>query len=431
MLTRPALRPGFRTFLVVVSLVLALQLWRAESSPPNGVDPPSIIAERRRHLDALGVTRWHQAGARGAGVKVAVLDTGFRGYRDQLGRALPANVLIKSFRRDGNLEARDTSHGVMCAEVIHAIAPEAELILANWEPDQPETFIAAARWCREQGAKIVSCSVIMPAWSDGEGGGAVHRELAVVLGSGKGPGDPLGFACAGNLASRHWGGAFVDDGYGRHRWDNAKIDNVVTPWGSERVSIELTCAPTSNYALEVLDAADGRAIGEAANFRGPDRHVAIVRFVPQPGHSYRLRVNNSEGKPGRFHLVALAAWLECSVARGSIPFPGDGAEWMTVAAIDGDGHRLAYSSCGPNSPRLKPDLCAPVPFPVLCRSLPFTGTSAAAPQAAAMAALVWSRHANWTAEQVRGELLRMCRDLGPPGHDVETGFGRVALPTDP
>ena len=94
----------------------------------------------------------------------------------------------------------------MCAEVIHAIAPDAELIFANWEPDQPETFIAAARWCREQGARVVSCSIIMPAWSDGEGGGAVHRELAEIFGNGQKPADLLGFACAGNLAPRHWGG---------------------------------------------------------------------------------------------------------------------------------------------------------------------------------------------------------------------------------
>jgi subtilisin family serine protease len=423
-------RRGLRVVLIVCSLAVGVHFWRAHSAPPTQGEE-ATRNERIRHLEALGVTKWHEAGLRGAGTRVAVLDTGFRGYREQLGAALPAKIATRSFRRDGNLEARDSNHGVMCAEVVHAIAPDAELIFANWEPDQPETFIAAARWCRAQGAQVVSCSVIMPAWSDGEGGGDVHHQLAEIFGDGKRPGDLLAFACAGNLAPRHWGGAFADDGHGHHRWGPTHIDNAVSPWGNDRVSIELICGPASGYALELFDVSAAKEIGERLGYRGPDRRVAIVRFVPEPGHSYRLRVRHVDGQPGSFHLASLAAWLEHSVARGSIPFPGDGPEWLTIAAVDAEGRRLSYSSCGPNSPHPKPDLAAPVPFPSFCRHLPFSGTSAAAPQAAGVAALVWSRHADWPAERVRREMLRSCRDLGPPGHDPETGFGRIELPKEP
>src|SRR5262249_9335240 len=152
------------------------------------------------------------------GVKVGVLDTGFRGYRDHLGKELPANVMVKSFRHDGNLEARDSNHGVVCAEVIHDLAPDVEFLFANWEPDHPETFIDAVKWCQAKGATVLSCSVIMPAWSDGEGGGAVHASLAEIMGTGKKSTDILAFACAGNLAQRHWAGKFSDDGSGWHQW---------------------------------------------------------------------------------------------------------------------------------------------------------------------------------------------------------------------
>src|SRR5207253_1523107 len=97
-----------------------------------------------------------------------------------------------------------------------------------------------------------------------------------------------------------------------------------------------------------------------------------------------------EGRP--FHLVALGGSLRYTTVHGSICFPGDGSEVIAVGAVSADGRRVAYSSCGSNTGRPKPDLVAEVPFPTLCRTRPFAGTSAAAPQAAAVAALWWSRH---------------------------------------
>ena len=81
-------------------------------------------------------------------MKVAILDSGFRGYRAHLGKALPDTVLVQSFRADSNLEAKDSQHGILCGEVVHALAPEANLLFANWDPDKPEQFLQAARWAR-------------------------------------------------------------------------------------------------------------------------------------------------------------------------------------------------------------------------------------------------------------------------------------------
>src|SRR5436309_3852961 len=174
-----------------LSLALAYALPHAgKAAPPQSGD---AARDRARLLARLGVDRWHAAGYRGQGVKVAVIDSGFRGWRSYLGTALPQNIQARSFRIDGQLEARDSSHGILCGEVVHAIAPDAELLFANWEPGHPEQFLEAVRWARRQGARVISCSVIMPSWSDGEGGGPVHEALARTLGSGAGAGDVLFF----------------------------------------------------------------------------------------------------------------------------------------------------------------------------------------------------------------------------------------------
>jgi subtilisin family serine protease len=397
----------------------------ADDSAPPFADPPG---QRSKHLARLGADRWCAAGYRGRGIKVAILDTGFRGYRDQLGKALPEHVTVQSFRSDGNLEAKDSQHGILCGEVVHALAPDAELLLANWEPDRSDQFLAAVRWARQQGVRILSCSLIMPSWSDGEGGGEVHAELACLLGSGDAPGDLLCFASAGNTAQRHWSGVFHDGGHGIHEWQPGKETNELRPWGETKVSAELYWQTTADYDLRVWDETAKAEVARSLAREGAKRYAAVARFVPKAQHIYTVRIGLAHGAAGGFHLVALGASLQYANARGSIAFPADGPAVVAVGAVSLDGQRMTYSSCGPNSMQPKPDVVAPVPFASLWRARPFSGTSASAPQAAALAALWWSRYPGWTAARVRAALCSSARDLGPPGHDYETGYGLIALP---
>ncbi|HEX5268909.1 MAG TPA: S8 family serine peptidase [Gemmataceae bacterium] len=388
----------------------------------------TLTTERARHLTELGVDRWLATGATGRGIKVAVLDSGLRGYKDQLGKALPAKVSVRSFRKDGNLEARDSQHGILCGEVIHALAPDAELLFANWEEDDADTFLQAVRWARAQGAQVISCSVIMPSHSDGEGGGPVHRELARILGSGERRGDVLFFASAGNTAERHWAGRFHAGADGFQEWRPGVVENTLTPWGKDRVAVELCCKTGTTYELIVSDAEGGSVVARSGGPVEAGSDCRVARFLPTPGHTYRLRVRLVSGKPGSFHVVALACGLKETNAAGSVAFPADGAEVIAVGAVDHAGRRAAYSACGSADGRTKPDLVAPVPFASAWRARPFAGTSAAAPQAAAVAALMWSRSLDWTADKVRATLRKSAKDLGPPGYDAETGFGLLQLP---
>lgn len=401
-----------------------------ESSFVQDADDSSV--QRLPLLERLGVPVWHQRGWRGRGMKVAILDSGFHGYREHLGKALPRSVKIHSFRFDGNLEAKDSQHGILCAEVIHALAPEAELLLANWEPERPQQFLAAVRWARREGARIISCSIIMPTWSDCQGHGRVHEELSRLLGYTEHGRDALFFASAGNTAQRHWSGDFRDGGDGYHVWKTKDgdhfTDNIIRPWGSERVSVELCCPTRAAYEVMVFDTMSQAVVGRATTTDVGGASSGVVAFVPEVGHEYRVRVRAVQRTTAAFHLVVLGGGLCHASPMGSIPFPGDGSEVIAVGAVDTAGRRLAYSSCGSSGSETKPDFVATVPFPSSWRARPFAGTSAAAPQASALAALLWSRHPDWNAEQIRSTFKDAARPCPASSSTWETGHGLLSLP---
>jgi hypothetical protein len=268
----------------------------------------------------------------------------------------------------------------------------------------------------------------MPCRSDGEGGGEVHQALARHLGTGNARGDLLCFASVGNTAQRHWCGQFHANSKGFHEWIAGKFDNPLTPWGDEEVAVELCCPLGSAYEMTVYQADTDTQVARSTPSVSKERGGAVVHFTPDPDRTYRVRVRLTRGKAGTFHCIALHSELDYATARGSICFPADGPEVIAVGAVDRDGKRAAYSACGPNSKQPKPDLVAPVPFPISWRAKAFAGTSAAAPQAAGLAALLWSRNLGWTANQVRRALEKSARDLGPVGHDLETGYGLINLP---
>lgn len=394
------------------------------ASLPSFAPAANNSAARSQWLAQLGADRWHAAGWRGQGVKVAVLDSGFRGWQSWLGHALPRSVAVRSFRLDRQLEARDSSHGVLCGEVIHALAPDAELLFANWEPDRPDSFVQAIAWARQQGARIATCSVIMPSWSDGEGGGPIHASIAAVAGNGQNPGDLLCCACAGNTAQRHWSGPVSPGRDGWHEWRPGQIDNLVTPWNADdRVSVELCWPSGPGFRLALTDLTTGREIARSDG----SGHCAVVRFSPTKDAVLSIRVQPLGPSAGPFHVAVLGGWLAVHSERGSIPFPADGQHFLAIGAWEAEGRRAIYSSCGPNSPLPKPDFVAQVPVPSAVRDRPFSGTSAASPQAAGLAAIYLSRYPNSTVQQVRAALRAAARDVAQPGHDVETGYGVLQL----
>src|SRR5262245_36260404 len=302
-------------------------------------DPGGELA---RHVERLGAGAWHDASHRGKGVKVCVLDTDFAGFRDELGVSLPRGVTVRSFRGDGELEQPRTGHGLRAAQVVHALAPEAELFLANWDTASPDHFLDAVRWARAKGAKVITCSVTCTAWGDGEGGGPIHRRLSAILGKGNSSGDPL-FACAaGNMALGHWSGTCKLNEERLHQWQPGAVDNLITPYGTEPIKVSLLHEAGSSYDVLVYDS-DGWPIARETSGLGELPGPGLT-FTPEKGRKYRLRVRHVGGKPGAFHCVVRHASLQTARASDSVCcFPADNPLAVTVGAIDWIGRRVDYS----------------------------------------------------------------------------------------
>ncbi len=132
----------------------------------------------RGQTRSLGGEEFHEKGFKGTGIRIAVLDNGFDGVKenpifDHLwdnGRILRT----RDFVQDDKHVYGPGSHGRMVLSCIAGIteegipiglAPEAEFLLARterslWEPfSEEENWLAAAEWADKHGARIINSSL--------------------------------------------------------------------------------------------------------------------------------------------------------------------------------------------------------------------------------------------------------------------------------
>ena len=124
---------------------------------------------------------WNQAGYRGQGVKVGIIDYGFEDFSGLMGTELPATVVARCytdigvFTRDLADCEVDYDHGTIVAESLIDIAPVVSLYIAN--PVSRGDLQAAADWMVSQGVSVINNSL---GWGfDGPGDGTSPRPRAV------------------------------------------------------------------------------------------------------------------------------------------------------------------------------------------------------------------------------------------------------------
>jgi subtilisin family serine protease len=345
---------------------------QAVPAPPFTNDDDFFFDLQWGHT-AIGATEAWAAGARGDGVKVAVLDTGF----DLDHPDLAANIVMAASTVDGepnpdfNLPG-GFSHGSHVAGTIAApdngfgiigVAPEADLMLikvlsdAGWGSffDIAEGIVMAA----DNGAQVINMSL--------GGGGPRHPDAQVAA----------YFINMMNsaVAYAHQKGATVIVAAGNDSHDgDGDGDFWLLPAMSPH-AITVSALGPNGWGFDPYTNLDGQAFYTNSGQSLVD--------ISAPGGDVDFGLYGS-GDP--------AQWQFCSSAAGVVPC------WALdmVFSADVDGYRWAI------------------------------GTSMASPHAAGVAALIiGAADGNMTPAQVRVALETSADDLGKPGVDDVHGAGRV------
>ena len=387
-------------------------------------------------VSRIGALANHSAGVKGQGVKVAIIDGGFKGA-DELPRDMPARWWYHDYTGEG-IYAGDSVHGTACAEIIHDVAPEAELYL--YKTGDMVDFENAKDRCIRNGIDIINYS---GSWS------------------GTGFGDGRGLACdivndaadkgifwvnaAGNSAESHYDGFWSDrddDG-----WHNFSNEDEVIGFEAEKgdeISVFLTWNdwPSSreNYDLYldfVNSSGDLETVAESRdrqNISGGEPVESIEYKVERSG-KYGISVRSENARPKRLKIWSFNHdFAEYAVAKNSIESPADARGAMSVGAIyhrNWNAGRIEdYSSRGPTTDgRIKPELAAPTGVSTVSHApYIFDGTSFAAPHVAGAAALIKSANPSYSRTQLWNALVAATVDIGPRGRDNDSGYGKLVLP---
>jgi len=383
--------------------------------------PTNVIAAK----EAIGADQWQVAGFTGHDVRIAVVDTGFDGYEAKLGGTLPQQLHARSFRADGRLES-GSAHGTLAAEIIHSIAPRAELYLVNF--GTIEEFGDLVTYLESEAVDVVSFSLGFVHNGPGDGTGQVDDIITQAVDAGQ-----LWVVAAGNWAHQHWAGTFIDrNGNMVHDFAPGIEDNSRTYRAGDLITVSMRWDEAwgfacTDYDLELF-APDGSLVRASRNsqncFGDPVESLQVLATKTGRYHA-RIIQSGSSGHAPTIDLLMLGAPdrsqpLDYSTAAGSLAEPADHPGVLTIGAEDPFDSTLvaSFSSRGPTKDgRPKPDLLAPTGV-ASGGEISFSGTSAATPHAAGAAALLMEAFPGSTAQDIMRELRERATPSSPVGEQT-------------
>jgi subtilisin family serine protease len=397
---------------------------------PNAIDP--IRSEGVKFLQA---DLWQAAGYTGRGIKIGVLDQGFDGYRALLGRELPINIEVKSFVPGFDIDETGIEHGTAVAEIIHAVAPDAQLVLAYYDGGDV-SMGNAVDWLMSQGVQIISHSAGgMAAPIDGTGRDAQLVDEVVAQ-------NILWINSVGNGAQEHYRGQFTDsDGDSVHEFAPGKT--LLGFQGKAKATTQIVLdwadwAKDGTQAVNLFLLDDlGNTLASARNTReGGQPPVQQIIYKFDQSRTYFVTIQSANvTRPLRLDLfIHPTENMELTDPVGSLSSPGDAIGSLTIGAVNWrDSSLEPFSARGPtNDGRIKPDLVGPDGVSTASDAPDqFYGTSAAAPHIAGAAALILSAYPQAAMTDIRQYIISNTIDLLDPGPDTLTGYGELQLPPPP
>jgi hypothetical protein len=375
-------------------------------------------------------------------VKVAILDLGFTDYQELLGTELPASVTARSFRSDGKI---DTSvHGTACAEIVHDMAPDAQLFLVNFNTDTEQH--QAVSWLIAQGVDIISYSIGWANAGDGKGTGPITYDVERAARAGI-----TWCSAAGNDARVHWEGTFSDtngDGYHNFPDNDEYLEVTLQPqddlwvsmnwddWGTWNGSEYSGSSNDYDLLFYVKSGASWVYLLDSVNVQNGDGSWPTEENgVYNDGSSaVTIGLRIVKRNASRDCKMELFAWgiggpIEYNVPAGSLTIPADSPYCVALGASDvtTDAYHT-YSSRGPtHDGRIKPDFAAPSGTSGWTYgNYGFYGTSASTPHAAGAFALMKGK-TPYSLAQILAIITARALDLGDPGTDNKFGKGRLKL----
>ena len=404
-------------------------------------------------LALIGADYYFNRGITGQGVRVGVIDLGFAGIDELIQQGeLPEGIVawnclgrqtaeeLLGCRQVSPEELSEASaegikHGTAVAEIIHDVAPEAELYLFlirnGVELDQ------AVAKAIDEGIQVINHSV---AWfNDGsfyDGHGITGQIVRDAWQNGI-----FWVNAAGNFAKAHYQGVFQDrDGDHYH-------DEVITLEVPEE-GILLTAYLTWDAWPKTFEDFDlflikgpKQAAASINRQNGTEPDERIFYLAAEAG-TYTLKIKwVGEGPPPdrEMELFVSPSWLELgpAIPESSLPAPANAPEAFVVGAVNPKTLEIEpFSSRGPTNTGLtKPDLVAPdclrtatyegAPSAEICGADGlFAGTAASAPLVAGAAALLLSEDPSRSA----ADLARILKERATPKGDPNTyGAGVLNL----
>jgi hypothetical protein len=442
---------------------------------PAGLGPlvQATIGEEITHTNAAA---WHAAGHTGAGVKIGIVD-GFHGAVWDTAAAAgdlpaqPAGTFCLILGNECDVWASGVEHGVAVAELIHELAPGAQLYVAT--ALSATDLQAAVDWFVANGVTVVNRSLGAALDGPGDGTGPLNEVADNAVAAGI-----AWFNSAGNEAGRgtelgnYYRAPFTDtDGDGWHefvdpsgvasdtfenlaiscasgylmsslRWDDWGDPGQATDYdlfafatpdtdgngNAEQYDITYGVQDAVNHAFDFGAGWQGPGGGEP-----PLEHLGLGNAGNCSGTVY-LAIRMDSVNDGTDDVIEIMAEddIELWSNPGSAGYPiVDSANpgVFGMGAVDADHGIADYSSEGPtNDGRIKPDFTARSGVQTV--GLPnFHGTSASSPIAAGLSALVLAAgHAHTPAELRAWLLARASVDGGASGPDSVYGHGELILP---
>lgn len=401
---------------------------------------PKLHAVASEGVERIQAQVYSSRGFTGHRVKVGVIDLGFEGVPSLQDQGELPELSYRDFTRQGIFT--ETVHGSACAEIVHDIAPDAEVFL--YKVGNIVSLENAKDAAIQEGLHIVTVSL---GWRWGTGFGDGTGVASEIVNDAL-QNNVLWVNAAGNYAQRQISALLSDpDGDGYHNFSaNDQVVNLKNVQTGDEVEAWLTWNewPHTSHDYDLMlvkTEADGsteivkRAATRPSGHKVPP--FERLTYTATEAGKYGLAVWRApDAKVTLFKLTSENHDLEGSVSiGGSVGIPGDAVGSLTVGALshrnyERGGRIERYSSQGPTiDGRLKPDLVAPaVVSTVSYGREAYDGTSSATPHVAAAAALLKSSDpVHYNARNLYDALVRSTVDMGDPGPDNVYGYGRLDL----